>query len=306
MWSTNRFSRMHFLLPTDDVQRRACGRTVLLVSVIALLAGCSREGPSHPYVARVGSVELTEDDLAGPADSLARARGKSMVFVNEWIVSELLFQEAERRGMADSDQLRKQLEATRKRLAIEALLEKEVYGSGTDDVSADDIAGAFKKNLSSFTLREDVARVSFALFSERDAANQFRASILRGSAWDDALAVLKRDSAHSRELRADARNQFFTQATLFPDELWKLARTLPKEEVSYAVKTAAGYYVLTVHSMKRVGETPEFDYVSNEVHDRLLIERRRARYEQLVSDLRSRHKVEINLSVADTSGSTGD
>jgi len=229
-----------------------------------------------------------------------------MAFVNEWVVSELLFQEAERRGMAESDQLRKQLEATRKRLAVEALLEKEVYGSGTDDVSADDIAGAFKKNLSSFTLREDVARVSFALFSERDAANQFRASILRGSSWDDALAAFTRDSVHGRELRAVARNQYFTQATLFPDELWKLARSLPKEEVSYAVKTAAGYYVLTVHGMRRIGEAPEFEYVSNEVHERLLIERRRARYERLVSDLRSRHKVEVNLGVADTSAGTGD
>jgi hypothetical protein len=208
--------------------------------------------------------------------------------------------------MADSDQLRKQLEATRKRLAVEALLEKEVYGGGADDVSDEDIAGAFKKNVASFTLREDVARVSYALFSERDAANQFRASILRGSSWEDAIAVCQRDSVHARELRTVARNQYFTQATLFPDELWKLARTLPKEEVSYAVKTAAGYYVLTVHGIRHVGETPEFEYVSNEVRERLLIERRRARYEQLVSDLRTRHKVEVNLSLADTAGGIGD
>ena len=229
-----------------------------------------------------------------------------MAYINEWVVSELLYQEAQRRGMADTDQLRKQLEATRKRLAVEALLDKEVYGGGTDNVADEDVAAAFKKNLSSFTLREDVARVSYALFSERDEANQFRASILRGSSWDDALAACQRDSVHGRELRAVARNQYFTQATLFPDELWKLARTLPREEVSYVVKTAAGYYVLTVHSIKHVGETPEFEYVKNEVRERLLIERRRARYEQLVSDLRTRHKVEVNLSVADTAGGQAD
>jgi hypothetical protein len=111
---------------------------------------------------------------------------------------------------------------------------------------------------------------------------------------------------HSRTLRAVARNQYFTQATLFPEELWKLARTLPKEEVSYVVKAAAGYYVLTVHALKHVGETPEFEYVKDEVRERLLIERRRTRYEQLVSDLRTRHKVEVNLAVADTAGATGE
>ena len=297
---------MHLLLPTDDVRHGLLRRTAYLVPLIAVFIGCSRESPPRPYVARVGPVELREDDLAGPADSIARARGKSMSFINEWVVSELLYQEAQRRGMADSDQLRKQLEATRKRLAVEALLEKEVYGGGADDVHDEEIAEYFKKNVSSFTLREDVARVSYALFSERDEANLFRASILRGASWEDAVAACQRDSVHRRDLRAVARNQYFTKATLFPDELWKLARTLPKEEVSYAVKTAAGYYILTVHGIKHVGETPEFEFVRNEVRERLLIERRRARYEQLVSDLRSRHKVEVNLSVADTAVGAGD
>jgi hypothetical protein len=297
---------MHLLLPTDGVRHRIFSGTAFLVPILALFVACSHEGPSRPYVARVGSVELREDDLAGGTDSLSRARVKSMAFINEWVVSELLYQEAQRRGMADSDQLRKQLEATRKRLAVEALLEKEVYGGGADDVSDEEIAGAFKKNVASFTLREDVARVSYALFSERDEANQFRASVLRGSSWEDAVTACGRDSVHGHELRAVARTQYFTQATLFPDELWKLARTLPREEVSYVVKTVAGYYVLTVHSIKHVGETPEFEFVRNEVRERLLIDRRRVRYEQLVSDLRTRHKVEVNLSVADTAGGIGE
>jgi peptidyl-prolyl cis-trans isomerase C len=290
--------------PADGFWRRVRGGTAVLVPCIMLSAGCSREGPSPPYVARVGSVELREDDLAGSADSLAHARGKSMAYVNEWVVNELLYQEAQRRGMADSDELRKQLEATRKRLAVEALLEKEVYGAG--EVSDEEVSALFKKNAGLFTLREDVARVSYALFSERDAANQFRAVILRGSSWEEAVAGSQRDSLRGRALRAVARSQYFTQATLFPDELWKLARTLPKEEVSYVVKASAGYYVLTVHSLRHVGETPEFEYVRNEVRDRLLIERRRARYEQLVSDLRTTHKVEVNLSVADTASGAAE
>jgi hypothetical protein len=173
-------------------------------------------------------------------------------------------------------------------------------------VSDEEVSALFKKNAGLFTLREDVARVSYALFSERDAANQFRAVILRGSSWEEAVAGSQRDSLRGRALRAVARSQYFTQATLFPDELWKLARTLPKEEVSYVVKASAGYYVLTVHSLRHVGETPEFEYVRNEVRDRLLIERRRARYEQLVSDLRTTHKVEVNLSVADTASGAAE
>ena len=277
-----------------------------LAALLAALAGCSGNHPARPYVARVGSAELTEDELAGPADSLARARGKSMAYINQWVVGELLYQEAERRGLADTDELRRQLEATRKRLAIEALLQREVYTAASDSVPEEEIAAAFKKNAASFTLREDVVRLSYALFADRDAANQFRAALLRGGSWDDAIGAAGRDTSRTRTLRAVARNQFFTQAMLFPDELWKLARTLPKEEVSYAVKTPAGYYILRVHAMRHAGEAPEYEYARPEVRDRLLIERRRARYEQLVSDLRSRHKVEVNLSVVDTAGAGAD
>jgi len=281
-------------------------RALAFCALLGALAGCTGNHPDRPYVARVGSAELTEDEMTGPADSLARARGKSMAFINQWVVSELLYQEAERRGLADSDELHRQLEATRKRLAIEALLEREVYGAASDSIPQAEIAAAFAKNASSFTLREDVARLSYALFADRDAANQFRAALLRGGSWDDALAAVQRDSARAQSLRAVARNQFFTQAMLFPDELWKLAHSLPKEEVSYAVKTPAGYYIIRVHALRHAGEAPEEEYARPEVRDRLLIERRRARYEQLVSELRTRHKVEVNISVVDTAGAAAE
>jgi len=198
-----------------------------------------------------------------------------MRFINEWVVSELLSQEAQRRGMARS--AAKQLEATASVFAVELCWRKKWYGGGADDVHDEEVAGSFKKNVSAFTSREDVARVSYALFSERDEANQFRASILAdhhgGRRCRGASGTLCTGVSCGRV----ARNQYFTQATLFPDELWKLARSLPKEEVSYAVRTAAGYYVLTVHGIKHVGETPEFEFVKDEVGERLLIERRRAR-----------------------------
>jgi len=277
-----------------------------LCVILAALAGCSGNHPAQPYVARVGSAELTEEELAAGADSIARARGRSMAFINQWVVSELLYQEAERRGLADTDELRRQLEATRKQLAIEALLDREVYNAASDSIPEEEIGAAFRKNAAAFTLREDVVRLSYALFADRDAANQFRAALLKGSSWDEALAPVGRDSARGQTLRAVARNQFFTQAMLFPEELWKLARTLPKEEVSYPVKTTAGYYILRVHAIRHAGEAPEYEFARREVRDRLMIDRRRARYEQLVSDLRSRHKVEVNLGVVDTAGGGAD
>jgi len=296
---------MHFFRAIEPRTRLLAGIFAVVWCVSSMWLGCSREKTATPYVARVGSVALTRNELNSASDTLSLARRRSRAFVNEWVVNELLYQEAQRRGMTDTDQLRKQLEATRKRLAIESLLDKEVYTNTEAQVSDEEVSATFKKNAGLFALREDVIQLSYAQFGERDAANQFRALVLRGTSWDDAVAQVRRDSVTVHLLRSAARKQYFTQETLYPEELWKLARTLPKEEISYAIKTADGYYLIMVHGMKRLGEIPDFDYVKAEVRDRLLIERRRERYEQFVTDLRTKYRIEINLEDADsTSGST--
>jgi parvulin-like peptidyl-prolyl isomerase len=86
---------------------------------------------------------------------------------------------------------------------------------------------------------------------------------------------------------------------LYPAELWKLAKNLARDEVSFVVKTDAGYYVLVAHSMKKQGDLPELEYVQKEIRDRILIEQRRTRYNKLLAELKSKHSVEIRLG-ADT------
>jgi parvulin-like peptidyl-prolyl isomerase len=108
--------------------------------------------------------------------------------------------------------------------------------------------------------------------------------------WSDAVRQLERDSTSRTQT---AENQYFTRSTLYPEELWKLARTLRPGEVSFVVKTEAGYAVLHVNGIRHQGETPDFSYVRDEIRDRLLIDVRRKRYDRLVSDLRSHHSVEV-------------
>ncbi len=278
--------------------------TLLLLVVIA---GCSREPSHQPYVARVDHTELTESDLAAVRDTSGAGPQISREYVNDWIVTELLYQEAVRRGLIESAELQRQLEATKKRLAIAALLDKEVYG--IDDtllVNEDSVVACFRANSAAFVLREDVVLASYTLFDERDAANTFRSAVLRGTPWNDAIARNERDSVARSHLLRMATRQYFTQGSLYPPELWKLVRTLGKDEVSFVVKGDNGYYVLRPHGMKRQGEIPDLDYVRGEVRDRLLLEQRRIRYDKLVATLRGRHSVDVRIDLADTAGPSAD
>jgi len=79
-----------------------------------------------------------------------------------------------------------------------------------------------------------------------------------------------------------------------------VSRTLAIEKVSYVINTDVGYYILIVHGFKRQGEIPDFQYVRDEIRDRILIDARRQKYEHLLTELRSKHLIEVRLDLADT------
>jgi len=276
------------------------GLRVLLAASVA--AGCSRDNRQGSYLARVDQAVLTDRELVVAPDSLTNDRQRTREYINTWITTELLYQEAQRRGLTENDQLQQQLEAAKKQLAIAALLDRELYNADATTVTEDTISAVYKSSSDKFLLREDVVKISFALFSERDAANTFRTKILSGASWGDAVLQVQRDTLLQSRLRQVADHQYFTQANLYPEELWKLSRTLAKEEVSFVVKTDPGYYVLMVHNVKRQGELPDLAYVRNEIRDRILIEQRRRKYEKLLEDIRVRHTVDIRIDFADTTG----
>jgi hypothetical protein len=87
---------------------------------------------------------------------------------------------------------------------------------------------------------------------------------------------------------------------LYPEELWKVARTLSKGDISYVVKTAAGYCVVLVHESIKQGELPMLEYAKDEIRKRLEVAQRAAKYSELVTTLRAKGDVDIRLGASDT------
>ena len=274
-----------------------------LAWTILLIAGCSRQEPKS-YVARVDRSYLTDAELPAAIDSGSGADRQALDFINSWVASELLYQEAVKRGLADTEEIRRRLEQTRKHLAIDALLNEEIYNSDSAQVSEQAVRALFNTNAQDLRLREDVVNLSYIKSSERAAANDFRSRVLRGASWEDALHHMQGDSVLRQALLQSVQRRYFTKATLYPEELWRLARTLDEEEVSFVLTTNAGSYVLTVHSFKRQGELPDWEYIKDELRERLLIKERRRLYEKLLGKLRKKHTVELYVGTADTVGTT--
>lgn len=282
------------LLHRDIVLALACTLT-------CVLAGCAREHEPAGYVARVGKATLTGEDLSHRAGVDSAAARQAEQYVNEWIIGELLFQEAERRGFAKGDDIERQLQATRKRLAIAALLQAEVYGTvDTLRIPDEDVAAYIEHAPDAFALREDVARVSVALFSQREAANGFRTLLVGGLLWDDAVKRVSADTAVAAHPLHVATHRYVTRSSLYPTELWKLTTTLRAGEVSFPVRSQDGYYILQLHGLKHPGERPDIAYVRDEARNRMLVEQRQRRYERLLAELRTRTRVDVRLGTPDS------
>ncbi len=263
-----------------------------------LPSGCGKKPePDTRYVARVGNARLTPEELSKSGS--VHTEHSSRQYVSNWVTNELLYQEARRNGIPEADDVLQQIEEAKRQLVINAYLEKKVYADEPFDIGDEELSTEFKEHRAAYRLHEDVAKMSFALFEEREPANAFRLKILRGTSWSDAAQQVQSDSETKEQVLRVATQEYFTQSMLYPEELWKIARTLSKEDVSYVVKTSAGYCVVLVHATMKQGELPDFEYAKNEIRERLTIERRKAQYEELLATLRTKYDVDVRLDSVD-------
>ncbi len=256
-----------------------------------LLIGCGRSEPPGTPVARVGNRTLTVDEIRRSLQmSEEPSTAQMQQYIQRWVADELLYQEAVNRGLDRSPDVDQRVADLRRQLAINALLQKDVYTTEPSAVSDEDVRAYFTAHEKEFALSEDVALVSDALFRDRDAATAFRNAVLKGTAWNEALqqsgpAVLARlDSAYR------------TQASLQPPELWRVASNAKGKDPSFPISTTSGYFVLAVWKYSRQGQTPDVAYVSREIRNRLTVSTRQRLFDSLLTTLRARHPIEVFLT----------
>jgi hypothetical protein len=276
---------------------------IVLILCLAFLAGCGTKNSGQRPVARIDDRTLTLEDVRARLDS---SRGVTSAQVGEfarrWINDEILYREAVRRGLDNTESVRAQVEEAKRQLAINALLQAEVYTQSSVESTPEDIAQYYAAHNKEFTLPTDVALVSLLLFTDRDAANAFRTVVLKGTPWAQAVRHAMADPKQSSMILATMDSVYYTQSTLLPVELWRVASASTKQEPSFPVHTDEGSYILIVWKLNRQGQIADQAYVEREIRSRLAIDRRRRALDGLIERLRSKHAVELMVNdQADTS-----
>ena len=267
------------------------------VLLVITAIGCSKNAPDKTPVARIDNQTLALEEIRAHLDTTREpSQAQIQQYIQRWLTEETLYREAIERGLDHTDEMNQKVEDVRRQLAINALLEKEVYSQQTSNFSTQDIRRYYDTHVKEFNAMQDIALVSFALFKNRDVATEFRNLVLKGTPWNSAL----NQETQSIVVRIDSSYQ--TQATLMPAELWRVASKSTSRELSFPISTDNGYYILVVWKFIKQGQTADALLVEQEIRGRLTVERRRQMYNQLVQNLRAKHAIQVFTSTASDSG----
>ena len=263
------------------------------------MIGCQQKTSTNAALARLDNRTLTAEDIHVRFDSSQGITEPQLQqYVQRWLKDELLYREALTRGFGNSKEINDRLDDVRRQLVINDFLDKTIYSDKAASSLPEEVQAYYNAHKSEFVLHNDVALLSYVVFSDRDAANKFRNTVLRGTEWYDALRQLLNDPRQGTKILTKGDSLYHTQGSLLPADLWRVASSANLREPSFPISTTEGYYVLIVWQFGKQGQPADIRLVDGEIRSRLAIERRSHLYDSLVENLRTKHSVEILMGSA--------
>lgn len=276
---------------------------VITIFLLCAFIGCAKKGEQKgAYLAKVGSVKITEADLDREiknlpefAQKLFEGSGGKEKFLDELVKKELLYQEAVKKGLDKDTEYLKKLEDFKKLTLISVLLEKQIEEkTKVSDQEVKDYYEQHKNDLASISKM----RASHILVKSEDEARKILARIKKG---EDFAKIAEKSSLDTGTAKNGGDLGYFSQGQMVP-EFESAAARLKAGEISEPVKTRFGYHIIKVTD-KQMGKPVEFEKIRSNIYQRLAAEKQKEFFDSYISDLKTQYKVEINKdAVATLSG----
>ncbi|MEE9289043.1 MAG: peptidyl-prolyl cis-trans isomerase [Bacteroidota bacterium] len=274
----------------------AFSRRLMLWEILPiLLFGCTQQRTRDSYVARVNNSYLTIEEFYKHTDTTSTSSPQAQGYVSRWISQELLFQEARRRGLDRSADIKTKIDEIEKQLIVSLLLDKEIYDEELVSFSNEELHEYYDNHTEEFLLQHDVAKINYALFQDRESAMAFRGQVLRGTSWYETADNAEMGSEEVSAILERADSAYVSEQEMFPARVWGTLIKTRIGRISSPLKTQQGYFVFQLLAFRKRGAPSELRYTLPEIRERLVVEKRRKLLDNLLNELRQRYAVEVNL-----------
>ena len=265
-----------------------------LILTVALIS-CSQKSAEQkgPFLAKVGNATITQADydrefktLPEYAQQLFSDEQGKEKFLNEIVNREILYQEAQKKGLEKTPDFQKKLEDFKKITLVTELFEKEIISKVK--VSDQELKDYYDKHKEEFTPTIQI-KASHILVKTEDEAKKVLDRLKKGEKFGDIAKAVSIDAGSAKN---GGDLGYFSKGQMVP-EFEKAAASLKVDDISVPVKTQFGYHIIKVTDKKK-GAPVEFDKIRDMISQKLSGERQKGTFEQYLAELKKNYKVEIN------------
>jgi hypothetical protein len=241
------------------------------------------------YVARVDNSFLTEEELSELMDTSASSEAQVKQIISNWIYNELLYQQAEIKGIINGKEYETIIENSKKRLAG-ALLLKKVSSENTIKIQPEKLEKYFNKNKNSFAFSSNHFLLNRIKFNDYIKAVQFRSEMI-SSGWENAIVKFENDTSLTKHWSSVLFNEY----EIYPNQILRVIEGLYPLEISIVISDEPGYYaVIEVLNRFEKGSIPPFDVIKPLVEKRFKAELEKLAIESYIEELYAKSEIEIN------------
>lgn len=265
-----------------------------------LFLGCKTSGApsstSGTVVARVNKAVLTINDLTAEMQTEAlpvATTEQKQTWIRKWVESELLYQEAVRRGLHKDRRIARELQKMERDYLASLLLERVLAGNRPIVTDAD-ITRYYTIHRSEFARQEPEFKLSMILVDTESLAREVWTKLKKRRSAADFGELAEQYSIDELSAKRKGDLGYLTQADIRDPKLRQAAFDLKKGQVSKPVKTDSGYYIVKVTDIHEAGSVKDLSEVREEIINTLLEEGRRQKIKQLLDRLKQEATVEVS------------
>ncbi len=281
-------------IPVFGAVSLPCLVSALLFTVVAV--SCHREEipkrPEGPIVARVGNDYLTLAELKEsiPAEySDVITRDQNVLYVRQWINTEILYQEAVRLGINEEPVIKARLERMRKDLLSTELLSRSASQINIE-ISDQAVREYYESHREQFVREYNVVRYEDIVVSDVNLAFEIRRTVTHETFKNAA-------KTHSKVQGLSESAPYVALDAVPPKLRTAIMATTVIPSIIGPYGTEDGFHVLRLTGKFDKGTIASIDEVRDEIVSRLSSITQKDETERFISEIRAKSDVEFNVDL---------
>jgi len=270
---------------------------LFLILLVLVISNCTTpKVDEKKVIVSIGSSELTLEVLNKEIPTSLQSKvTKDQInsYIQQWIDTELIYQNAVKLGMDLDQDFRYELEKAKKELLVKKYLNRVLIEN--TNVAKEEIQKYYDENKESFMIGSDEIRALHILVATKNEANSIHQRISRGDDFVEVAKEVSIDYAENERIELD----FFSRNDIVP-ELRRRVFSYRQGSLTQPLKSEFGYHIFKILEKRSRGTYKDLDEVKDDIVSRLASSHNSQQYRNLLIELRNKTRVktyENNLKV---------